>query len=101
QDFPLTAEELGEAITRTGIEIEGVEELSASLKNVVVGEVLSCERHPDAEKLNKCIVQTDENEPVQIICGAPNVAAGQKVIVAKVGARLPGGLKIKRAKLRG
>ncbi|EKZ3923645.1 phenylalanine--tRNA ligase subunit beta [Listeria monocytogenes] len=101
QDFPLTAEELGEAITRTGIEIEGVEELSASLKNVVVGEVLSCERHPDAEKLNKCLVQTDETEPVQIICGAPNVAAGQKVIVAKVGARLPGGLKIKRAKLRG
>lgn len=101
EEFPLSAEELGEAITRTGIEIEGVEELSASLKNIVVGEVLTCERHPDAEKLNKCLVQTDDEEPVQIICGAPNIAAGQKVIVAKVGARLPGGLKIKRAKLRG
>ncbi|WP_099221438.1 phenylalanine--tRNA ligase subunit beta [Listeria costaricensis] len=97
----LDAENLAEAITRTGIEIEGVEHLDASLKKIVVGEVLTCEKHPSADKLNKTTVQTDEEEPIQIICGAPNVRAGQKVIVAKVGARLPGGFKIKRAKLRG
>ncbi|WP_239254737.1 phenylalanine--tRNA ligase subunit beta [Listeria ilorinensis] len=97
----LDAESLAEAITRTGIEIEGVEHLDAALKKIVVGEVLTCEKHPSADKLNKTTVQTDEEDPIQIICGAPNVRAGQKVIVAKVGARLPGGLKIKRAKLRG
>lgn len=99
-NLELSAAELGEAITRTGIEIEGVEELGSAIKNIVVGEVISCEKHPDAEKLNKCQVDVGE-ETVQIICGAPNVAAGQKVVVARVGARLPGGVKIKRAKLRG
>ena len=58
-------------------------------------------KHPDADKLNICQVDIGEEEAVQIVCGAPNIDAGQHVIVAKVGGRLPGGIKIKRAKLRG
>ncbi|KGL40872.1 phenylalanine--tRNA ligase subunit beta [Listeria newyorkensis] len=100
-NLAVSAEELGERITRGGIEIEGVEHLNAEISNVVVGEVITCEKHPNADTLNKCTVNVGESEPVQIICGAPNVAAGQKVIVARVGAKLPGGMKIKRAKLRG
>ncbi|RIW37756.1 phenylalanine--tRNA ligase subunit beta [Bacillus salacetis] len=94
-------EELAEKITRSGIEVEGVEIIGEGIKNVVVGHVLECEPHPDADKLNRCQVDVGEGEPVQIICGAPNVAAGQKVPVAKVGAVLPGNFKIKKAKLRG
>ena len=67
----------------------------------MVGYIQSKEKHPDADKLNICQVDIGEEEPVQIVCGAPNVDAGQHVIVAKVGGRLPGGIKIKRAKLRG
>ncbi|MBC6309388.1 phenylalanine--tRNA ligase subunit beta [Listeria sp. FSL L7-1582] len=100
-NLAVSAEELGERITRGGIEIEGVEHLNAEISNVVVGEVITCEKHPNADTLNKCTVNVGEAEPIQIICGAPNVAAGQKVIVARVGAKLPGGMKIKRAKLRG
>ncbi len=100
-DLKLDADELAEAITRTGIEIEGVDHLDWELKNLVVGEVLTCEPHPSADKLKKTTVRVDGDEVVQIICGAPNVAQGQKVIVARVGAKLPGGMKIKRAKLRG
>ncbi|WP_421380343.1 phenylalanine--tRNA ligase subunit beta [Bacillus salacetis] len=97
----INPEELAEKITRSGIEVEGVEVIGEGIKNVVVGHVLECEPHPDADKLNRCQVDVGEGEPVQIICGAPNVAAGQKVPVAKVGAVLPGNFKIKKAKLRG
>ncbi|MCJ8009885.1 phenylalanine--tRNA ligase subunit beta [Lederbergia wuyishanensis] len=97
----VTARELAEKITRSGIEVDGVEQLSAGMKDVVVGHVLECEKHPEADKLNKCQVDIGEGTPVQIICGAPNVAKGQKVAVAKVGAILPGNFKIKKAKLRG
>ncbi|MBO0992257.1 phenylalanine--tRNA ligase subunit beta [Bacillus sp. SD088] len=97
----VSATELAEKITRSGIEVDGVEQKSAGVKNVVVGHVLECEKHPEADKLNKCTVDVGEEEPVQIICGAPNVAKGQKVAVAKVGAVLPGNFKIKKAKLRG
>ncbi|PLR98089.1 phenylalanine--tRNA ligase subunit beta [Bacillus sp. T33-2] len=96
-----SAEDLAEQITKSGIEVEGVEKLNEGLSGVVVGHVLECEKHPNAEKLNKCLVDLGEGEPVQIICGARNVAKGQKVAVAKVGADLPGNFKIKRAKLRG
>src|SRR6185437_3225647 len=82
----VTARELAEKITRSGIEVDGVEQLSAGLKDVVVGHVLECDKHPEADKLNKCLVDIGEDAPVQIICGAPNVAKGQKVAVAKVGA---------------
>ncbi|AQY50944.1 phenylalanyl-tRNA ligase subunit beta [Listeria weihenstephanensis FSL R9-0317] len=100
-NLTVSAEDLGERITRGGIEIDGLDRLNADIKNVVVGEVISCEKHPNADTLNKCTVNVGEEEPIQIICGAPNVATGQKVVVARVGARLPGGMKIKRAKLRG
>ncbi|HCZ0257485.1 TPA: phenylalanine--tRNA ligase subunit beta [Staphylococcus aureus] len=92
---------LAERITRTGIEVDDLIDYTKDIKNLVVGFVKSKEKHPDAEKLNVCQVDIGEDEPVQIVCGAPNVDAGQYVIVAKVGGRLPGGIKIKRAKLRG
>ena len=94
------ANALAEKITRGGIEVEGVEYLAEEISNVVVGYVVSKEKHPDAEKLNVCQVNVGEEENLQIVCGAPNIDAGQYVIVAKVGAKLPG-IKIKKAKLRG
>ena len=94
------ANALAEKITRGGIEVEGVEYLAEEISNVVVGYVVSKEKHLDAEKLNVCQVNVGEEENLQIVCGAPNVDAGQYVIVAKVGAKLPG-IKIKKAKLRG
>ena len=94
------ANALAEKITRGGIEVEGVEYLAEEISGVVVGYVESKEKHPDAEKLNVCQVNVGEEENLQIVCGAPNVDAGQFVIVAKVGAKLPG-IKIKKAKLRG
>ncbi|RNF40884.1 phenylalanine--tRNA ligase subunit beta [Planococcus salinus] len=98
QDLP--ADELGEKITRAGIEVDAVIDRSEGLSNIVVGYVESCEKHPQADKLSICQVNVGD-ETDQIICGAPNIAAGQKVIVARPGARLPGGMKIKKAKLRG
>ena len=92
---------LAERITRKGIEVDDLIDYTKDIKNLVVGFVKSKEKHPDADKLNVCQVDIGEDEPVQIVCGAPNVDAGQYVIVAKVGGRLPGGIKIKRAKLRG
>ncbi len=93
--------DLAERITRTGIEVDDLIDYTKDIKNLVVGFVKSKEKHPDADKLNVCQVDIGEDEPVQIVCGAPNVDAGQYVIVAKVGGRLPGGIKIKCAKLRG
>ncbi|WP_221566347.1 phenylalanine--tRNA ligase subunit beta [Alkalihalobacillus sp. TS-13] len=94
-------DELANRITKSGIEVEGVESLNQGISGVVVGHVEKCEQHPNADKLNVCQVNIGEEEPVQIICGAPNVAAGQNVPVATVGAVLPGNFKIKKAKLRG
>jgi phenylalanyl-tRNA synthetase beta chain len=94
-------EELAEKITRSGIEVEGVELPGEGIKGIVIGHVLECEQHPDADKLNKCLVDIGQESPVQIICGAPNVAKGQYVPVATVGAVLSGNFKIKKAKLRG
>ncbi|MFS0656983.1 phenylalanine--tRNA ligase subunit beta [Bacillus sp. 179-C3.3 HS] len=93
--------ELAEKITRSGIEVEAVEYKGEGIKGVVIGHVMEREQHPNADKLNKCLVDIGEDEPVQIICGAPNVDKGQYVAVATVGAVLPGNFKIKKAKLRG
>ncbi len=95
-----SGQELADLITKSGIEVEGVEVRDADLNNIVVGRVLTKEKHPEADKLNVTTVDIGQDEPVQIVCGAPNVDVGQDVIVARVGARLPG-IKIKRAKLRG
>ncbi|WP_208592297.1 phenylalanine--tRNA ligase subunit beta [Gracilibacillus suaedae] len=96
----LSPEDLAELITKSGIEVEGLERFASPANNVVVGYVESCEKHPNADKLNLCQVNVGE-ETLQIICGAPNIAQGQKVAVAKPGAVLPGNFKIKKAKLRG
>ncbi|WP_163071110.1 phenylalanine--tRNA ligase subunit beta [Priestia flexa] len=94
------AEELADKVTKSGIEVEGVENLNKGVSGVVIGHVVEREQHPNADKLSRCQVDLGD-ETVQIVCGAPNVAQGQKVAVAKVGAVLPGNFKIKRAKLRG
>lgn len=107
--FDESPEELGRILTGTGLEVEGIEEherIKGGLKEVVIGKVLTCEKHPNADKLSVTTVDVGEASPLQIVCGAPNVAAGQTVLVAKVGAELyPAGesepLKIKRAKIRG
>lgn len=97
----LTAKEIAEQMTRGGIEIDVVESRNKGVSGVVVGYVVSKEKHPDADKLNVCQVDVGTGENLQIVCGARNVDAGQKVPVATVGAKLPGDLNIKRAKLRG
>ncbi|GGF06467.1 phenylalanine--tRNA ligase beta subunit [Halobacillus andaensis] len=93
-------EDLAEIITKTGIEVESVEPVAEAVTGVVVGHVVSCEQHPNADKLSLCQVDVGEGI-LQIICGAPNIAQGQKVAVATPGAVLPGNFKIKKTKLRG
>lgn len=95
-----TPEELAEIITKTGIEVESVEPVAEAAQGVVVGYVQSCEQHPNADKLSLCQVDVGA-ETLQIVCGAPNIAQGQKVAVATPGAVLPGNFKIKKTKLRG
>lgn len=98
-DLPeLSAQELADKITRAGLEVEDVYPL-ASGSNLVIGEVLTCEPHPDSDHLHVTTVNVGD-EVLDIVCGAPNVAAGQKVIVAKPGAKLPGG-EIKAGSIRG
>ncbi len=93
--------DLAKELTLAGLEVEAVTPVAPPFTGVVVGEVLECGRHPNAEKLALCQVTTDGENRLQIICGAPNVRAGLKVAVAMVGAQLPGDVVIKRAKLRG
>jgi phenylalanyl-tRNA synthetase beta chain len=99
---PLAApSELAKQLTLAGLEVESITPVAPPFSGVVVGEVLESVRHPDAEKLSLCQVTTDGVNRLQIICGAKNVRAGLKVAVAMVGARLPNGMNIMRAKLRG
>ena len=95
------AEDIAAKLTSGGIEVDAAEPRNKGVKGVVVGHVLTREKHPDADRLSVCTVDAGTGEVLTIVCGAPNVAAGQKVPVALVGAELPGGVKIKRAKLRG
>lgn len=97
----ISPKEYADKLTMTGSKVEGVEYLGAELDKVVAGKVLSCEMHPDSDHLHVCMVDVGEGEPLQIVCGAPNVAEGQMVPVALNGAVLPGGVKIKKGKLRG
>ena len=98
---------LSEILTGIGLEVEGVEEwesVKGGLKGVVIGEVLTCKKHPDADKLSITTVNIGLSEPLQIVCGAPNVAAGQKVPVATIGTTVYKGdqsLEIKKSKIRG
>jgi len=94
-------ETLAEELSLAGLEVDGIEAVAPAFSHVVVGKVLSVEKHPDADKLNVTQVDVGEGEPVQIVCGAKNVVAGMLACCAKVGAVLPGDFKIKKAKLRG
>ena len=106
-DFDLTPEEVSSALTSIGLETDGVEEVQSikgGLEGLVVGEVLTCEPHPNSDHMHITTVDLGEGEPVQIVCGAANVAAGQKVIVATLGTKLYDGdqsFTIKKSKLRG
>ena len=106
-DFDMTAEEVGKALTSMGLEVEAVEEVQSikgGLAGLVVGQVLTCEPHPDSDHMHVTTVDEGNGVVQQIVCGAPNVAAGQKVIVAQLGCKLYDGDKefvIKKSKLRG
>jgi phenylalanyl-tRNA synthetase beta chain len=106
--FDLEPQELNQILTDTGLEVEGIEKIEAvtgGMQGVVIGEVLTCEQHPDADRLRVTTVNLGQGEPVQIVCGAPNVAAGQKVVVATSGCTLypkpDEPFKIKPSKIRG
>jgi phenylalanyl-tRNA synthetase beta chain len=101
-DPGLDARAIEERLTMTGTKVEAIHEHGVpSTENFVVGRVISAEQHPDADRLKVCMVELGEDSPATIVCGAPNVAAGQTVAVARPGAVLPGGQKLAKAKLRG
>ncbi|MDT8383178.1 MAG: phenylalanine--tRNA ligase subunit beta [Gammaproteobacteria bacterium] len=97
----ISTDALAEVLTMAGLEVESIEPVASEFTHVVVGQVISIGPHPDAEKLQVCQVNAGGGELLQIVCGAANVAVDMKVPVAMVGAVLPGGMKIKKAKLRG
>ena len=92
--------DLSNLLTQRGLEVDDVEDLSKISDLVVVAEILDFQKHPDADRLNVCKVDVGEKEPLQIVCGAPNVKVGIKIPCAKVGAKLDK-FEIKKAKLRG
>ena len=100
-DFEFVPSELADRLTMLGIEVEAIKQLGAELEGVVVGSVTAIRPHPNADKLVLCQVDIGEAEELQIVCGAPNVREGMLAPVATIGATLPIGLTIKRAKLRG
>jgi len=97
----ISTDELAEQLTMAGLEVDAIEPVAGDFNNVVVAEVIKVEKHPDADKLRVCQVNVGEKLDLQIVCGAPNVQEGMKVPAALVGAKLPGGLKIKQSRLRG
>ena len=100
----LTPQQVADAMTSIGIEVDGVEEqeqIPGGLAGVVVAQVLTCEPHPDSDHLHVTTVDAGAGEPLTVVCGAPNVAAGQKVLFAQIGTVLPGDFKIKKSKIRG
>jgi phenylalanyl-tRNA synthetase beta chain len=101
-DPPLDVRAIEERLTMTGTKVEAVHHHGVGSTNgFVVGRVLASEQHPDADRLKVCTVDLGDERPATIVCGAPNVAAGQTVAVAKPGATMPDGVELKRAKLRG
>ena len=100
-DVPADTKAFCDRLDLTGTGVEGVEKTGAALDGVVVGHVETCEPHPDSDHMHVVTVDVGAGEPVQVVCGAPNIAAGIKVPVATVGAVLPGDFKIKKSKLRG
>ena len=108
-DTSLKAEEIANILTHIGLEVEGMEQIESirgGLEGLVIGKVLTCEQHPNADKLHVTTVDLGQEEPLQIVCGAPNVAAGKKVVVATINTMLyptgeAEGFKIKKSKIRG
>ncbi|MCW8924933.1 MAG: phenylalanine--tRNA ligase subunit beta, partial [Xanthomonadales bacterium] len=100
-DVNLPVDELAGVLTASGLEVDTVEPVGGEFSDVVVAEILSCESHPDADKLQVCVIDQGDTEPVQVVCGAPNARPGIKVPLARVGAVLGGEFKIRKAKLRG
>ena len=100
-DIKMSAQEYADRMVMSGTGVESVDEVGGDFDGVVAGKVLTCDAHPDSDHLHVCTVDVGGETPLTIVCGAPNVAAGQTVPVALVGATLPGGIKIKKGKLRG
>ena len=100
-DIPVDRDALVHRLTMSGLEVEGVEPVGATLDGVVVAEIVGCEPHPNADKLRVCQVVTGQSNTVQIVCGAPNARVGLKAPLATIGAKLPNGMEIKQAALRG
>jgi phenylalanyl-tRNA synthetase beta chain len=97
----LEPEEIASKLTMAGLEVDAIEDMYAYLQDIVVAKVLEVKKHPDADKLSCCVVDTGGKKPAQIVCGAPNVRAGMYSACALPGVILPGDLKIKKSKLRG
>lgn len=100
-DLNMPAKDLAEKIERTAVEVDSVTVAENGLKKLVVGHILSMTKHPESDHLHVCQVDVGEDEPLQIVCGAPNVDVDQKVIVALPNSRIGGNVKIKRSKMRG
>lgn len=99
--FEGSAQKLGDRLTMLGLELDDIIHPYANISKIVIGHVVTCEKHPESDHLSVCTVDAGVGEILNIVCGAPNVAAGQNVPVALVGTTMPNGLKIKKAKLRG
>ena len=100
-ELPEDTKEFCDRLDLTGTGVEGVDKIGAALDGVVIGYVETCEMHPDSDHLHVVNVNVGEDEPLQIVCGAPNMTQGIKVPVATIGTVLPGDFKIKKGKLRG
>lgn len=98
---PVSTRELAQQLTMAGLEVDAVEPAAPAFTDVVVGEILAADPHPDADKLRVCRVDAGKGEPLQVVCGAPNARIGLRVALACEGARLPGEVRIRHARLRG
>ncbi|NND47711.1 MAG: phenylalanine--tRNA ligase subunit beta, partial [Woeseiaceae bacterium] len=97
----LDTEALGHQLTMLGHEVDGIEIEGVGIEDVVIAEVVEVERHPDADRLTVCKVADGSGDTVDVVCGAPNVKKGMKSPLAKPGVKLPNGLKLRKAKIRG
>src|SRR5699024_10460102 len=100
-DPDLNTQELAHTLTMAGLEVEDIDSAAPAFSGVVVARIKSVDPHPDADRLKVCRVDDGSGATLQIVCGAPNVRAGMLAPLARVGAALPGGLKIKKARMRG
>lgn len=100
-DPPVDSEGLADQLTSLGLEVDGIASARPDFERVVVGRIISASQHPDADRLRVCEVDAGEDEPLQVVCGAPNAREGLLTAFARVGGRLPDGTKLKKAKLRG